>query len=441
MKLVNINQPKVKGREMMSKIENFIVSLGGKKVKEMKNIITPSFLFRFENDIYLNIEYDQRDQYKAVHLGKLFLMTDIFPRLIVLGNFEVFLQSANSIGLETNYSLPYHKLSYDQMVDNVACNLSIVLENYEKLFEISKTSIALEEDILKEHLIKDVSSCSATEIEREASDYIYKPKVHEIDSLKLKDLELKQKEKSDAFRQRYNLPQNIYTDFEYWKLEDKKKNLKVKFVWCFIIQAVALVIWILGLVNNHWFVGNNVVYFNFIVVVIAVTGLFVVTGVKVHRMNLYEPILAFFVPFVFLDQIIKTENNTLILWGTVIFGVLFTAWRIYEGVIVPDGKTKKATLEYSQSFEAQYGLPKSATVDYRDIWRQRLYLENGRHVCIGTLGDDWYEIVVWGSVFYKKIKTRDVIIDYMEVECTYEEAIAKALELLEKNNRLLIFKE
>ena len=35
----------------------------------------------------------------------------------------------------------------------------------------------------------------------------------------------------------------------------------------------------------------------------------------------------------------------------------------------------------------------------------------------------------------------NVIIDYMEVECTYEEAIAKALELLEKNNQLLIFKE
>jgi len=426
---------------MMSKIENFIVSLGGKKIKEMKNIMTPSFLFRFENDIYLNIEYDRRDQYKAVKLGRLFLMRDFFPRLIVLEDFEVLLKSANSAGLEVNYSLPYHKLSYEQMIDNVMCNLVVVLENYEKLCELSKTSIASEEDRLKEYLIKDVSSCSATEIERDASDYIYKSKVHEIDSLKLTDLELKQKEKSDAFRQRYNLPQNVYTDFEYWKLEDKKKNFKVKFVWCFIIQAVALAIWILGLANNHWFAGNNVVYFAFIVVAIAATGIFVVTGVKAQKMNLYEPILAFFVPFVFLDQIVKTENNTLLLLGTVVFGVLFTAWRIYEGVIVPDSKTKKATSEYSQSFEAQYGHPKSASVDYRDIWRQRLYLENGRHVCIGTLGDDWYEIVVWGSVFYKRVKTKDVIIDHIEVECTYEEAIAKALELLEKNNQPLIFRE
>ena len=425
----------------MSKIENFIVSLGGKKVKKMKNIMTPSCLFRFDNDIYLNIEYDRRDQYKAVKLGRLFLMRDFFPRLIVLEDFEVLLQAANSSGLETNYSLPYHKLSYEQMIDNVMCNLAVVLGNYEKLCELSKTSTASEEDRLKKYLIKDVSSSDVSEIEKEASNYIYKNKAHEINALKLTDLELKQKEKSDACRQRYNLPQNVYTDFEYWKLEDKKKNLKVKFVWCFIIQVLALAIWILGLINNHWFVENYVVYFNFIVIAIAATGIFVVTGVKAQKMNLYEPLLAFFVPFAFLDRIVKTENNIMLLLGTVIFGVLFTAWRVYEGVIVPDRKTTKATLEYGQSFKAQYGLPKSATVDYRDIWRQRLYLENGRHVCIGTLGDDWYEIVVWGSVFYRKVKTRDVVIDHIEVECTYEEAITKALELLEKNNEPLIFKE
>lgn len=425
----------------MSKIENFIVFLGGKKVKKMKNIMTPSCLFRFDNDIYLNIEYDRRDQYKAVKLGRLFLMRDFFPRLIVLEDFEVLLQAANSSGLETNYSLPYHKLSYEQMIDNVMCNLAVVLGNYEKLCELSKTSIASEEDRLKKYLIKDVSSSDVSEIEKEASNYIYKNKAHEINALKLTDLELKQKEKSDAFRQRYNLPQNVYTDFEYWKLEDKKKNLKVKFVWCFIIQVLALAIWILGLINNHWFIENYVVYFNFIVIAIAATGIFVVTGVKAQKMNLYEPLLAFFVPFAFLDRIVKTENNIMLLLGTVIFGVLFTAWRVYEGVIVPDRKTTKATLEYGQSFKAQYGLPKSATVDYRDIWRQRLYLENGRHVCIGTLGDDWYEIVVWGSVFYRKVKTRDVVIDHIEVECTYEEAITKALELLEKNNQPLIFKE
>ena len=424
----------------MSKIENFIVSLGGKKVKKMKNIMTPSCLFRFDDDIYLNIEYDRRDQYKAVKLGRLFLMRDFFPRLIVLEDFEVLLQAANSSGLETNYSLPYHKLSYEQMIDNVMCNLVVVLGNYEKLCELSKTSTASEEDRLKKYLIKDVSSSDVSEIEKEASNYIYKNKAHEINALKLTDLELKQKEKSDAFRQRYNLPQNVYTDFEYWKLEDKKKNLKVKFVWCFIIQVLALAIWILGLINNHWFVENYVVYFNFIVIAIAATGIFVVTGVKAQKMNLYEPLLAFFVPFAFLDRIVKTENNIMLLLGTVIFGVLFTAWRVYEGVIVPDRKTTKATLEYGQSFKAQYGLPKSATVDYRDIWRQRLYLENGRHVCIGTLGDDWYEIVVWGSVFYRKVKTRDVVIDHIEVECTYEEAITKALELLEKNNEPLIFK-
>ena len=72
---------------------------------------------------------------------------------------------------------------------------------------------------------------------------------------------------------------------------------------------------------------------------------------------------------------------------------------------------------------------------------ERLYLENGRYVSIITYANNQYAIAVKGSIFYKKIKTEEVVIDYLEIEGTYEEAISKGLELLEKNNQLFVFKK
>ena len=76
----------------MKSLENLIISLGGNKVNKIKNTITPSFLYRFKNNLYITVEYDKRDRYKSVELGRLFLMKDCFPRLIVLEDFELLKQ-------------------------------------------------------------------------------------------------------------------------------------------------------------------------------------------------------------------------------------------------------------------------------------------------------------------------------------------------------------
>ena len=107
----------------MTTLENLLISLGGKKVNKVINTMTPSFLYRFENNIYITIQYDKRDQYKSVELGRLFLMKDVFPRLIVLEDFELLLKAANSIRLPVNYKYDYSMLSYEQMIENVVLNL------------------------------------------------------------------------------------------------------------------------------------------------------------------------------------------------------------------------------------------------------------------------------------------------------------------------------
>ena len=92
----------------MNNLERLIISLGGVKVNRIKNTTTPSFLYRFENNLYITVEYDKRDQCKSVELGRLFLMKDFFPRLIVLEDFEVLLKAANSLRLPVNYKLKYY---------------------------------------------------------------------------------------------------------------------------------------------------------------------------------------------------------------------------------------------------------------------------------------------------------------------------------------------
>lgn len=188
----------------MQTLEKLIVSLGGTKVNKIKNTITPSILYRFENNLYITIEYDKRDQYKSVELGRLFLMRDFFPRLIVLEDFELLLKAANSIRLPVTYKFNYSMLSYREMIENIICNLKIVLENYKQLYLISKTEFEKKEKRLEKYLIKDVSLLSIQEIEEESSKIIYKPKINEIKYSKLTHKEKKLKEESDNFRAKYN---------------------------------------------------------------------------------------------------------------------------------------------------------------------------------------------------------------------------------------------
>ena len=271
------------------------------KVNRIKNTTTPSFLYRFENNLYITVEYDKRDQYKSVGLGRLFLMKDFFPRLIVLEDFEVLLKSANSLRLPVNYKLKYSMISYDQMIENVVLNLKTVLDNYDKLYELSKPEFDAKEQRLEKHLVKDVSTMSLDEIEKESSQIIYKPKADEIKYSKLTHYERKLKEESDMLRSQHSIPKNIYTQFEYNQLQKKKYNFKLRIVlWC-LIEFIALSIFMIGLINNHWFVNNDVIYFVFIVTSLALTGLFVLTGLKVKRIEYFlGPVLCYFLPFIFI---------------------------------------------------------------------------------------------------------------------------------------------
>ena len=68
----------------MKRLKSLIVSLGGEKINKMKNIMTPSFLYRLPNEIYIKIEYDPREGYKEVRLGRLFLIKRLPMRIVKL---------------------------------------------------------------------------------------------------------------------------------------------------------------------------------------------------------------------------------------------------------------------------------------------------------------------------------------------------------------------
>lgn len=423
----------------MNNLERLIISLGGVKVNRIKNTTTPSFLYRFENNLYITVEYDKRDQYKSVELGRLFLMKDFFPRLIVLEDFEVLLKSANSLRLPVNYKLKYSMISYDQMIENVALNLKTVLDNYDKLYELSKPEFDAKEQRLEKHLVKDVSTMSLDEIAKESSQIIYKPKADEIKYSKLTHYERKLKEESNMLRSQHSIPKNIYTQFEYNQLQKKKYNFKLRFVLSCLIEFIALFIFIIGLINNHWFVNNGVIYFGFIVTSLALSGLFVLTGLKIKRIEYFiGPVLCYFLPFIFMDKIVGTENNLLLTLVTITVGTLLLSYCIVFEVIKPIKKQNKATYEYCKNFNEKNGSIAFMIREYKPIC---FYLENGRYVALRTLEDEYYAITVRGSIFYKKIKTTDVPIEHIEVCCSYSKAIDKAIELLQSNDQIFVFKE
>ena len=423
----------------MNNLERLIISLGGVKVNRIKNTTTPSFLYRFENNLYITVEYDKRDQYKSVELGRLFLMKDFFPRLIVLEDFEVLLKAANSLRLPVNYKLKYSMISYDQMIENVVLNLKTVLDNYDKLYELSKPEFDAKEQRLEKHLVKDVSAMSLDEIAKESSQIIYKPKADEIKYSKLTHYEKKFKEESDGLRKQHNIPKNIYTQFEFNQLQKKKYNFKLRvFLSCFI-EVIALSIFIIGLINNHWFVNNDVIYFGFIITSLALTGLFVLTGLKVKKIEYFlGPVLCYFLPFIFMDKIVGIENNLLLTLVTITVGTLLLSYCIVFEVIIPIKKQNKATYEYCKKFNEKTRSIAFMTRDYKQLC---FYLENGRYVALITLEDEHYAITVRGSIFYNKVRTTNVPIEHIEVFCSYSEAINKSIELLQKNDEVFIIKE
>lgn len=291
---------------------------------------------------------------------------------------------------------------------------------------------------LEKYLIKDVSLLSIQEIEKESSKIIYKPKINEIKYSKLTHKEKKLKEESDNFRAKYNIPNNIYTKFEYNKLKEKKENYKVKLICSIIIEIITVFIFIFGLINNNWFTGNDFIYFLFIVVTLAALGLCLVASISIKKISYFiSPILCFFLPFVFMDKIVGTNNDILLFLITIMAGtILFVFGLIFE-VIIPLKKQRKATVEYENKFTKQYSYKAYMIREYQPLC---LYLESGRYVSIITLQEEYYVITVRGFVFYNKIRTSEVPIEHIEVSCNYSQAIDKAIKLLQKNDQIFIFK-
>ena len=422
----------------MKKIDKLIFLLGGEQINKVKNAMLASELYRFENNIYLSISYDKREDVKEVHLGRLFLMKDFFPRLIVLDEFEELLKSAKEIGLDVTYALPYRMLSFEQVLENVVCNLKIVLENYAELYEISKVELEKKQKLIKNYLIKDISGCSIEEIEKEVSNQIYKPKLAVADAKKLNSFEQKRKKESDEFKEKYNIPKNIYTLFEYEQLK-KKKKMGARFVSCLALQIFAIAIFIAGLINNQSFSGTEDIYFGFLCIFLSYIGLCFVTGTRFEQMNLLEPLVVFFVAFVAIEKLQLQSADLVLIW-TIVVGTVVSVPLIICEIVVPIKKRKQATLKYNEKYLAEYGSVKEST-DCRDYLPSLLYLETGRYASIVRFSQSQYAIAIKGVVCFKKIKTNEVIIDYIEKECDYQEAIETALYMLEKNNELFIFRD
>ena len=139
-----------------------------------------------------------------------------------------------------------------------------------------------------------------------------------------------------------------------------------------------------------------------------------------------------------MDKIVETDNDLLLTLTTIIAGTIFFVIGLIYKIILPLKKQSRATIEYCSKFNEQYGYKSFLIREYRPLC---LYLENGRYVSIITLSEKEHVITVRGPVFYNKIKTTDVPIEHIEVFCDYSTAIDKAIELLQRNDQLLIFKE
>lgn len=121
----------------MKELKELIKKLNGKEIK-LNNILMPKYLYLLPNNIWLSIDYDQKDNYNEIKLGSLYLYNDSLPKLFVLESFEWYLELAKKNNINVNYNINYNDLTFNQIIDNLLLNLKIILDNYKELSSINK---------------------------------------------------------------------------------------------------------------------------------------------------------------------------------------------------------------------------------------------------------------------------------------------------------------
>lgn len=405
----------------MKELKELIKKLNGKEIK-LNNILMPKYLYLLPNNIWLSIDYDQKDNYKEIKLGSLYLYNDSLPKLLVLESFEWYLELAKKNNINVNYNINYNDLTINQIIDNLLLNLKIILDNYKELSLLINDKVIEEKDKLNKYLIKDITNLSINEIQLEINKLDNDIKIH-LNKLA---------KESEEIKKNYNLPDYIYTAYDYYKLHEIK-NIRIKKIISSIIFILMLVGIILGSLF-HYKIGNgNLFYLIFGNLQIFLLSTYFIFKRKKDKINL----LAFsLIPFILLYLILYTISGlsldiSVIL--TILIGIVLALILLSINIIKRE-KIKRASIKYYE----QYNLLIDEIND--NNYKFTLFSIDNKNVAVFELSNNEYIITLCSDIIYEKNKLNDMLVEVKRIDGNLTKAIKESINLLKNNKDKIIYR-
>lgn len=405
----------------MKELKELIKKLNGKEIK-LNNILMPKYLYLLPNNIWLSIDYDQKDNYKEIKLGSLYLYNDSLPKLFVLESFEWYLELAKKNNINVNYNINYNDLTFNQIIDNLLLNLKIILDNYKELSLLINDKVIEEKDKLNKYLIKDITNLSIDEIQLEINKLDNDIKIH-LNKLA---------KESEEIKKNYNLPDYIYTAYDYYKLHEIK-NIRIKKIISSIIFILMLVGIILGSLF-HYKIGNgNLFYLIFGNLQIFLLSTYFIFKRKKDKINL----LAFsLIPFILLYLILYTISGlsldiSVIL--TILIGIVLALILLSINIIKRE-KIKRASIKYYE----QYNLLIDEIND--NNYKFTLFSIDNKNVAVFELSNNEYIITLCSDIIYEKNKLNDMLVEVKRIDGNLTKAIKESINLLKNNKDKIIYR-
>ena len=405
----------------MKELKELIKKLNGKEIK-LNNILMPKYLYLLPNNIWLSIDYDQKDNYKEIKLGSLYLYNDSLPKLFVLESFEWYLELAKKNNINVNYNINYNDLTFNQIIDNLLLNLKIILDNYKELSLLINDKVIEEKYKLNKYLIKDITNLSIDEIQLEINKLDNDIKIH-LNKLA---------KESEEIKKNYNLPDYIYTAYDYYKLHEIK-NIRIKKIISSIIFILMLVGIILGSLF-HYKIGNgNLFYLIFGNLQIFLLSTYFIFKRKKDKINL----LAFsLIPFILLYLILYTISGlsldiSVIL--TILIGIVLALILLSINIIKRE-KIKRASIKYYE----QYNLLIDEIND--NNYKFTLFSIDNKNVAVFELSNNEYIITLCSDIIYEKNKLNDMLVEVKRIDGNLTKAIKESINLLKNNKDKIIYR-
>ncbi len=237
---------------------------------------------------------------------------------------------------------------------------------------------------------------------------------------------------SEEIKKNYDLPDYIYTAYDYYKLHEIKYITIKK-----IISSIIFIIMLVGIILGslfHYKIGNgNLFYLIFGNLQFILLSTYFLFRRKKDKIN---PLAFSLLPFILLYFILYTISG-LALDLSVILIILIgivLALILLSFNIIKREKIKKASIKYYE----QYNL---LTNDINDNnYKFTLFSIDNKSVAVFEISNNEYIIALCSDIIYEKTKLNDMLAETNRIDGNIAKAIKESIILLKNNKDKIIYK-